>query len=281
MTEVMAAIELPKATGNGTGNSDKPPTHVVPMLVTPAMALAWLERNKVNRKIRPYVVEKYAKDMAAGRWRMNGETLSFDADGNLANGQHRLNAIVTANVPVLLLIAFNVEGMETIDQPILRTGYDSMSMHYGQPMKIRHAIAMAMLSPSVTGKRTGSLTLTEKCEFYNAHRDAIDFAAEVGRGHAKYCSRATVLAVFARAWYHEDHDRIERFATLLGGVGAMAEEDTAAGVLFRVLVRNPRRMELHQKTEACLSAFCAYKPLLRTYGLTKEVYPYPGESDES
>lgn len=63
--------------------------------VTPEIAAAWLERNTVNRPLRRFVVDRYAADMSAGRWKMSPDNIiAFDADGNLIGGQHRLHAVI-------------------------------------------------------------------------------------------------------------------------------------------------------------------------------------------
>jgi hypothetical protein len=61
-----------------------------------ALAQELLDRNTHNRNIRDYMVELFARDMAAGRWQMNGETIKVSKTGVLLDGQHRLLAVVYA-----------------------------------------------------------------------------------------------------------------------------------------------------------------------------------------
>jgi len=52
------------------------------------MARAWFELNIINnRGIRPAVVDAYARDMAAGHWRLNGDPIRFNKKGQLIDGQ--------------------------------------------------------------------------------------------------------------------------------------------------------------------------------------------------
>ena len=44
-------------------------------------------------------VNTLASDMANGKWGEDVAAIAFDRDGNLVNGQHRLNAIVKSNMP--------------------------------------------------------------------------------------------------------------------------------------------------------------------------------------
>lgn len=57
-------------------------------------ALKYLERNVSNRPLRRMRVEMYAEQMLRGLWKMTHEAIVFDEDGNLLDGQHRLNAVV-------------------------------------------------------------------------------------------------------------------------------------------------------------------------------------------
>lgn len=86
--------------------------------VTPELAAKWLESyNSANRPLRESRVNRYARDMIRGDWIPNAETVKFSTNGVLLDGQHRLWAVVMANVTVPMLIARNVpeEAMATID----------------------------------------------------------------------------------------------------------------------------------------------------------------------
>lgn len=72
--------------------------------VTPELAARWLERNHRHRKIDPRRVRRYAKQMTAGTWSLNGKTLVFDAEGMLLGGQHRLTACVESGVGFTTLV---------------------------------------------------------------------------------------------------------------------------------------------------------------------------------
>lgn len=74
------------------------------MLVTPDIAREWLKVNKINRKIRHAMVKYLADQIRAGRWEKIGDGIDFHYDGTLLNGQHRLLAILLANMAVELLV---------------------------------------------------------------------------------------------------------------------------------------------------------------------------------
>lgn len=77
-------------------------------MVTPDLAERLLVANTINRGISGSVVEKYARDMREGRWRLNGQTIKLTASGRLLDGQHRLEAVKKAQRPFPAII---VEGV--------------------------------------------------------------------------------------------------------------------------------------------------------------------------
>lgn len=70
--------------------------------VTPQLATEWLKFNVGNRKPSRAKIRRFARMMTEGRWTLNGEMLKFGAGGRLLDGQSRLQAIVSAGVPVVL-----------------------------------------------------------------------------------------------------------------------------------------------------------------------------------
>ena len=94
------------------------------MLVTPAMAKAWLEPTNVNN--RPLSEMHWMKiwlDIAEGRWKYNGEPISFGTNGALLNGQHRLQACAEGDAPIDTDVIFGLDpgAMSTIDIGKVRT----------------------------------------------------------------------------------------------------------------------------------------------------------------
>lgn len=99
--------------------------------VTPAMAAKWLQQNTQNRPISVDRVEKYARDMAAGEWALNGEAVKRALDGTLLDGQQRLTALVKADVTVPMVVVEDLlpEVQDTMDQGRARTVADSLGIH--------------------------------------------------------------------------------------------------------------------------------------------------------
>ena len=77
----------------------RPKTSMNLEFITPEIASNMLAKNIGNRKISRGLVEAYATAMLNGEWDEDvGDSIALDSDGFLRNGQHRLAAIVKANV---------------------------------------------------------------------------------------------------------------------------------------------------------------------------------------
>lgn len=101
--------------------------------ITPEMAKDMLEHNmKNNRRLNGETVRRYARIMHAGGWNLTHQGIAFDDKGALIDGQHRLNAIVQANVPVKMMVTYGVEHHEgeafTIDNGQRRTTLNIMQI---------------------------------------------------------------------------------------------------------------------------------------------------------
>jgi len=136
------------------------------MEVTPSMAARWLEGNTHNRPVNNGHVERLASEMKAGRWRLTHQGVAFSPGGRLLDGQHRLWAIVMADVPVKTRVFFNepAENIEYYDGGLIRNNADRMSLskRFGKAfrpsrptaaMKIRLAQARTCITRS-TGRFT-------------------------------------------------------------------------------------------------------------------------------
>jgi len=68
--------------------------------VTPRKAAEYLERNTANRPLAARTVREFAEAMRRGEWRVTHQGIAFDTTGALVDGQHRLAAIIEADLPV-------------------------------------------------------------------------------------------------------------------------------------------------------------------------------------
>jgi hypothetical protein len=124
-------------------------------IITPEWARKVLdELNPKNRAINAKHVAKLAEEMRAGRWKVNGDAIRFDLYGLLADGQHRLAAVVLSGITIQ---SFVVEGLasdvfDTIDSAIkVRSPGDMLGIH-GELNAYRLASVLAMVDRYMTGR---------------------------------------------------------------------------------------------------------------------------------
>ena len=99
--------------------------------VTPAMAADWLALNMHNRHARRNVLTGYAADMSDGHWQFNGDTIRFCEDGSLLDGQHRLAALIDADITLPMII---VRGLAATSQETMDGG---AKRKFGDVLKLR------------------------------------------------------------------------------------------------------------------------------------------------
>ncbi len=61
-----------------------------------------------NRRIGRRHVKKLVHAIKKGQWRLNGETLVFDKNMNVIDGQHRLSACIYAKKSIITLVVVNI-----------------------------------------------------------------------------------------------------------------------------------------------------------------------------
>jgi hypothetical protein len=87
--------------------------------ITPDKAAQMLEANTRNRPLSKQTVHTFAEAMRRGEWMVTHQGVAFDLHGVLVDGQHRLAAVVEADIPVEMTVFSEVpEG--TFD--VLDTG---------------------------------------------------------------------------------------------------------------------------------------------------------------
>lgn len=112
--------------------------------VTPAKAREYLGFNDRNRSLNKTSVRVLAGAIMRGEWIMNGETIKFDQQGKLIDGQHRLAAVISAEMPVEILVVRNAgfEAQDTVDTGTRR--------NLGSQLKIRGEDKYLTLAASVS-----------------------------------------------------------------------------------------------------------------------------------
>lgn len=98
--------------------------------VTPDIARAWLETMRTNRPLRKHQVGIWAIKIQRDMWDETGESIKFDWDGNLMDGQHRLNAVIEAGKAVKMDVDFGLDPkiFDSLDTGLVRNNRDALSL---------------------------------------------------------------------------------------------------------------------------------------------------------
>lgn len=252
--------------------------------LTPDQATKWLEGNVHNRRLHQTVVERYARDMKAGKWQLSHEAIAFDPSGTLIDGQHRLWAVIESNTPIWVMVAYGVlaETRAVINSGLVRSTSDQIRLGHGLDVSPTEVAIAKRLRQAPKG----SLTTAEALDCLTRHRDAITTAIRAFPRPTRGITIVPVLTVIARAFYHVEGDTASLFRigeVLTEGKVGQGEE---ALLLLRnwLLARAPRSSGskgasglIYQKTERGVFAFLRREPLSTLYSAPAELFPLPDE----
>lgn len=207
--------------------------------VTPAPAKEWTRRHEEvvalnraanggkardNRPLRLDDVAAYARDMKAGNWDRNGETVKIAWDETVVDGQHRLYACQQAGVPFWTLVVHGVDpkAQDTVDTGIRRKLNDQLAI-----ANEKNAVVLASVSRWALRWTRGHRGGTARGQFNPTHAEVLAFLAATPR-----LRDAAAFAVRAR----------QSFKSVRGSAYGMAWmlftglDDVAAAVFFEHLL---------------------------------------------
>jgi hypothetical protein len=257
-------------------------TQTKEVLVTPEIAKEYLSHSHGNRKLIKTKCEAYAREMIAGRWYLS-ENIKFDVDGNLLDANHRLNAVIIANVPVLFVVTtgYPKESLRGINMATPWRN-DQISKAEGDCFSKYHFSLPPILEHGIKGVENSSFG-----DFYKSYQDkkdmvlkyesALNFAAGLGCGHNRFVT-TIILGVVARAYYSQDPDRLKHFIEVLQSGETYSREDSGAIRLrnYMISVRergNLSRPELYLRAESAVWNFCKRKPVAQLKVSKEERFP--------
>lgn len=199
--------------------------NTIKMIVTPAMAAEWLAKNTRNRAISPRRVEQYASEMSRGVWRTTHQGIAICEDGVLADGQHRLSAVVMSGMPVEMMVTFGVaeSDVAAIDLHRVRKMHDVIRIAgLGDWGKDDVAIARMAARISSGAASVGAEDISTFCD---RNADALNFVSGALKNKVRYLTTCGVgFAIFC-AYGHTDTARLEKFCkSLLDGLIEGADE---------------------------------------------------------
>lgn len=152
--------------------------------ITPAMAKRFLEHNTTNRRISRTRVSQYARDMKAGHWLVNHQGIGFDESGTLIDGQHRLEAIVEADIPIDMIVTNGlkpsskngivIHTMDTVDRGRPRQVGEQLQLRHGYQYGNQVAAAAKVIAEICFGGPIGSVSTSQTLRLLDIYGNAIN-----------------------------------------------------------------------------------------------------------
>lgn len=263
----------------------------VQMPVTPQMAMAWLESNSHNRDLSQGQVNKYARDMLMGRWRITHQGIAIADNGTVMDGQHRLWAVIESKCTIIMQVTTGlpIETQEAIDGGLPRTARDVVALRDGLKLETLHMGIARVLQRQITSNDSG--TRQEIIDCFSQHQPRILQAVAMFPSRVRHIRTAMTGTAITRAIYTEDPVEVSRFVRILcDGVRADNEDpqrrDDNALMLRKFVTgegqttrgMRPSPADIYYKTERALRAYLDNDRLKNLYAASYELFRIPGEA---
>jgi len=197
------------------------------MTITPTQAEILL-RNGKNRKLYIAKVNEYERDMRAGKWRVSQDAISFSKNGELLNGQHRLEAVKKCNESQKFVVGFGFtkKDQEVFDVGKKRNLHDVAVLAGIDITRFEAGVARFVRCQTICGNIPKRATREEELDFIREHLDSLRITAEIIKPNVRKDNRTGLNigndmgAAFFRAieFYKDvpkDLKQVKRFADAL------------------------------------------------------------------
>lgn len=256
----------------GTQEAPKP----VLETITPEIAQKYLESNPNNRPVHFPTVKTYAKAMLDGEWRPTHQTIAFDNEGHLQDGQHRLLAVIESqttqqfwvfrDMPVTNFTVIDVGrdrktsdvlALADMKEPNLKASISKFVLAYESGSKA-NAIAAS------TGSSGKNFISNDKVlQFAKAHRRKLDRVAELSKAWFEKFPKALEMRFIGGLYWFisEINDELgqEFFDSLTTGAGL--KENSPILKFRNILINNltsKKRLPRSEKFALAVKAWNLY-----------------------
>lgn len=231
--------------------------------VTPEMAHELLGNNPRNRNISSRTTAKLVRAIKNGEWEVNGESIKVDVNGNLIDGQHRLQAIIEADTPIQSLVVSGLppEAQDTVDigrprhlPDILKLNGEVNTTQLASLIRRMMVLERHGLNSAMSGSMNEfDITPQEALVWLKSHgwvRDYCYLSAKIGQRTPLVGGVAGTLAVQFDSLSNEDAALF--WDKLMEGVGLTERDPVRA--LRRFFVNVGRgKSKLHQRSLAAVT----------------------------
>jgi hypothetical protein len=201
-----------------------------------AAAEATLANAAPNRNISNVRIKEMAAQMIEGRWMVTASAIIFNKKGQLIDGEHRIRAVIEADVVVPMLVMRNADDelRAVIDTNRPRSVADLLRIVGGHEHSTKLSSALRMFAWLFDGSCSKTwMPFLRANELVDRHGESLTWAILAAEGH-RHINNGPVIGALAFA-YPTNREGLEEFARKLG-VGARLDEDEPAMVMRNSLL---------------------------------------------
>lgn len=205
----MALTEKSKPRSSAVGlRAKSKPVSVGIEMVTPQKASEWLEKNSSNRTISDGRVAAHARDMVAGDFLLSNDAICFTEDGELLNGQHRLQACAVSGqaFEVVILRGLPRDAQMIMDGQRVRSAADALKLGghihtHNLAAAARRLNDLKLIAEDGSIHNRGRLTTKEVMSLLARHPRLIESVKAVSQREGRPHVRAIPLSLAAALHY--------------------------------------------------------------------------------
>lgn len=192
-----------------------------------AKALEYLTHSDGNRPYHHQYTSELAAKQSRGEWQTNGDSIRFDSNGILRDGQHRLKMVVQTGIPIEVVVirAIEPEAFITMDTGKKRSLADVLSIQ-GEANPQILAGALYWIRRYLIGNMfQGGISHEQHLAIFTQYpdiKDSTQFYSNLDKpaGYPSQSSIATATHyLFSRVDPLKSNELIERYVTGLGLTG--------------------------------------------------------------
>ena len=234
--------------------------------ISPACCSWVLDRNTGNRRRRITLVDYLSRQIIAGEWQGDHpQPIVFSVAGRLIDGQHRIFAILKANMEVTatVLCGSRDELREYIDTGISRTLEDRVSFDQdlGTNKRVGSIISAWMC---LEKNKVHRVTPAEAMDTFNLHKEAILFAADFGKSHQKGITTSSVMVAAGQMYERDGKKACEFTASLVNPDGPVQQARMLRDYLLRAAGGgSAAQRERYQKSVGCMKSHLEGRDVLQ------------------
>lgn len=233
--------------------------------VSPSLAKQYLEKSKGNRAESKERISTYAKNMKDGLWQLTPQGISFDEDGVLVDGHHRLKAVIQSGVSVPFYVTLSVPRQTTIfDRGRPRTTGQFLKYNEGinKTLTQNKAVAGIRLYLSAKAKQKNCKLVSDMdvLSEIKENEDTLIKASTLTNGVFTN-STAFFESLYTALKHGCDFQSVKEFTEIVNSGMYENKKQTAAVAIRNLLVRELRiysdrdRLLLCACIQTCLSDF--------------------------